>query len=288
MSGLYERHLERAFAEPVLVLGMDGWIDAGLGSGSAIGHLLASMETEVVATFDGDVFIDYRARRPMVRITDGITDALSWPEIRLLAGNDRDGRDVLVIVGPEPDMAWRAFVDAVVGLVGEFDPQMVVALGAFPLAVPHTRPVRLAATAADRELADLVGTVPGTLEVPAGIHAALLEGFTGKGIPGVSLWARVPIYAANFPYPAASAALIEGLAKVAQLSFDASELHAAAAVASGRIDEMIAGSDEHSAMVRQLEAAVDAEQAPPPLDFSELPSGDELAAELERFLRGEG
>ncbi|MGH9165385.1 MAG: proteasome assembly chaperone family protein [Acidimicrobiales bacterium] len=287
MSALYLRHGERRFNQPALVLGMDGWIDAGLGAGSAISHLLASMETDVVAVFDGDAFIDYRARRPMVRISEGITESLSWPEIRLVAGVDRDGRDVLLLVGPEPDMRWNAFIEAVVGLAGDLGVRMAVALGAFPLSVPHTRPVRLAATARDRELADSVGTVPGTLEVPAGIHTALQEGFSDAGVAAVSLWARVPIYAANFPYPAASAALVEGLARVAGLDFDAGELHAAAAVAGARIDEMIAASADHSRMVRQLEEAADAEAARPTIDFTALPSGDEIAAELERFLRGE-
>ncbi|MGH9180118.1 MAG: proteasome assembly chaperone family protein [Acidimicrobiales bacterium] len=286
---LFVRHLDRSFVDPVLVLGMDGWIDAGLGAGSATAHLLASMQTEVVATFDGDAFIDYRARRPMVRITDGITDALDWPEINLLAGADRDGHDVLLLVGPEPDMRWTAFVSTVVELALDLGVRLSTALGAFPLSVPHTRPVRLAATATSRALADSVGTVPGTIEVPAGVHTAVQEGFSRAGLPAISLWARVPMYAANFPYPAASAALIEGLATVAGLSFDADALHAAAAMAASRIDEMIAASEEHSQMVRQLEAAVAAEAAAPPaLDFSDLPSGDEIAAELERFLRGEG
>jgi len=284
----YVRHTDRALRDPVLVLGMDGWIDAGLGAGSAMAHILASMDTEPVATFDGDAFVDYRARRPMVRITDGVTDELSWPEIRLLAGQDREGRDVLALVGPEPDMQWARFVAAVVGLCGELGVRLSCALGAFPLSVPHTRPVRLAATATSRALAESVGTVPGTIEVPAGVHTAVQEGFGRAGTPAISLWARVPIYAANVPYPAASAALVAGLHTVAGLSFDTGTLDAAAAVAAARIDEMIAASEEHSQMVRQMEAAADAEAAAPPLlDFSDLPSGDEIAAELERFLRGE-
>lgn len=285
---LVERHLERTFEAPVLVLGMDGWIDAGLGAGSAMAHLLSSMETELVATFDSDAFIDYRARRPLVRVTEGITDELSWPEIKLLAGTDQEGRDVLALVGPEPDMAWNAFVTAVVDLASDLGVRLSVALGAFPLSVPHTRPVRLAATATSKALADSVGTVPGTIEVPAGIHTALQEGFGRTTTPAVSLWARVPIYAANLPYPAASAALIEGLGTVAGLRFDIDELRTAAALAGSRIDEMIAASGEHSEMVRKLEAAADAEAAAPPaIDFSDLPSGDEIAAELERFLRGD-
>lgn len=283
----YTRHGDVTLDAPVLVLGMEGWIDAGLGAGAAMAHLLASAGTEVVATFDTDRFLDFRDRRPVVRIADGLTEGVTWPVIELLAGTDGAGHDILALVGPEPDMAWHAFVASVVGLGTELGVRLVVALGAFPLSVPHTRPVRLAATATSRELAEKVGVVKGAHTVPAGIHAALQEGFGAAGIPAAGLWARVPHYAAAMPYPAASAALVEGLASLAGLELDASDLHAAARLAAARIDELIASSDEHRDMVRQLEAAVDAEQAPPAFDPSDIPTGDEIGAELERFLRGE-
>ena len=287
MDTPYTRRPDVVVDAPVLVLGLEGFIDAGLGAGTATAHLLDSTPAEVVATFDADRFVDFRDRRPLVRISDGIPDPVTWPVIELRAVRDRAGRDVLVLVGPEPDLAWRAFVTAVVGLAGDLGVRQVVGLGAFPLAVPHTRPVRLAATATSRELADEVGVVKGTHTVPASIHAALQEAFGEAGVPSIGLWARVPHYAANTPYPAASAALLDGLAAVAGLDLDVSELHAAAARAAVRIDQLIAASPEHGEMVRQLEAAADAEQAPSPFDPSEIPTGDEIGAELERFLRGE-
>lgn len=287
VDGAYTRQSDVTLDAPVLVLGMEGWIDAGLGAGAAMAHLLSSTPTEVVAIFDTDRFLDFRDRRPVVRIADGLTEGVSWPMIELRAGKDRNGRDILLLVGPEPDMAWHAFVSSVVQLCTDLGVRMVIALGAFPLSVPHTRPVRLAATATSSDLAEKVGVVRGSHTVPAGIHAALQEGFGAAGIPAAGLWARVPHYAAAMPYPAASAALIDGLASLAGLDLDASDLHSAAALASARIDELIAASAEHRDMVRQLEAAVDAEQAPTPFDPTEIPSGDEIAAELERFLRGE-
>jgi hypothetical protein len=286
--GLYELQPHRELESPVLVLGMEGWIDAGLGAGAAIAHVLEAVPTEQLATFDGDQLIDYRARRPTVRIADGVNTGLSWPTIQVRLGQDRAGKDVLALVGPEPDMRWHAFVDAVVELGRQLGVSLVVALGAFPAPVPHTRPVRLAATSSSRELAERVGVVPGTIEVPAGIHAALDAGFTAADIPAMGLWARVPHYAAAMPYPAASAALVEGLASVAGLDLDPQELRAAADMTSARIDQIIASSEEHGEMVRQLEASADAEETAPPLDLTRLPSGDEIAAELERFLRGEG
>ncbi len=287
MEGLYELHEHRPVDSPVLVLGMEGWIDAGLGGGGALGHLLEAVPTEVLATFDSEQLLDFRSRRPAVRITDGVLSELTWPEIRLRTGQDPAGRDVLVLTGPEPDMHWRAFVEAVVGLATDLGTRLVTGLGAFPAPVPHTRPVRLAAVATSAELAEQVGFVSGSLEVPAGVHAALQEGFAAAGIPAVGLWARVPHYVAAMPYPAASAALVECVAKVAGLDLDAKNLHDAAALARSRIDDIIAASDEHAEMVRQLEASADAEVNVAPINLSDLPTGDELADELERFLRGE-
>jgi hypothetical protein len=164
--------------------------------------------------------------------------------------------------------------------------RMVAGLGAFPAPVPHTRPIRLAATASSSDLAVQVGFVSGTIDVPAGIQAVLEQAHAEAGIPSVGLWARVPHYAAAMPYPAASAALVDALAVVSGLSFSSTELAAAGAVTNQRVDQLIANSDEHRQMVRQLEEQIDVAEPQP--DLSALPSGDELAAELERFLRDQG
>ena len=273
---------------PVLVMGLEGWVDAGLGGAAAMASLVGSIETEVVATFDTDLLLDHRSRRPVQRIVDGVLDSLTWPELQLRSGKDASGNDVLLLVGPEPDHQWRAFTSAIVGLTTELGVRMAVGVGAFPAPVPHTRPVRLAATATLPELAVRVGFIPGTRELPAGVHAALLKGFDMVGVPALSLWARVPHYVAGMPYPAASAALLGGLASVADLTLDSAELDEAAALTRQRIDELISQSDEHVAMVRGLEAQMDSEEeAPPPFQLDDIPTGDEIAAELERFLRGE-
>lgn len=280
---LYERVGEQpALDDPVLVVTLEGWIDAGLGAAAAVAALLAAVPTEPVASFDTDTLLDHRARRPIVRIVDGVNTALMWPEIQLRYGKAPSGRDVLALVGPEPDHQWRAFAGAVAELAGSFGVSFVVGLGAFPAPVPHTRPVRLASTATVDELARRVGFVPGTIDVPAGAQAALERQFADLGVPAVGLWARVPHYAAAMPYPEASAVLLEGLADVAGIVVDTAELRTAATAARERLDQLIANSDEHQALVRQLEAQADAELADP----MRLPSGDELAAEVERFLRG--
>jgi proteasome assembly chaperone (PAC2) family protein len=274
---------------PLLLLGMvEGWIDTGFGAAGALAALLGSMETTVVATFDNDRLLDQRARRPVMRLVDGINTGLSWPEIELRVGKNRTGRDVLLLTGPEPDMYWRAFVADVVELAHQLGVTLAVALGAFPAPTPHTRPVRLASTATTQELAAQVGSIRGTLDAPANIHAALEIGLHESGIPAVGIWARVPHYIAGMPYPAASAALLEKLAEIGNLELDTSALHAAAAVTHERINELIAASEEHTAMVRQLEISHDHEVQTTPLDQADIPSGDALVAELERFLRGQG
>ncbi|MGB8995438.1 MAG: PAC2 family protein [Pseudonocardiaceae bacterium] len=286
MPSLYELHAHRPLASPVLLLATESWVDAGLGAQAAIAQILQTIPTEVLATFSPDDLIDFRSRRPIVRISDGVVDHVSWPEIQLLAGQDAVGRDVLVLVGPEPDMAWHAFVRAVVGLAVELGVRLVAGLGAYAAPVPHTRPVGLMAIATTAELAAQVGVVAGTAEMPAGIQTALQEGFAAAGVPAIGVWARVPHYLAAIPYPAASAALVDALAAVAGLELDAGPLHAAAGGTLSHINEVIANSEEYLALVRRLEAAFDGELTALP-DFSDLPTGDELAAELERFLRGE-
>jgi predicted ATP-grasp superfamily ATP-dependent carboligase len=286
---LYVLHERPELERPVLVMAPEGWIDAGLGGGAALGTLLTAIKTTVVANFDIDELLDHRARRPTARITDGVYEDLIWPEIELRAGHDGDGNAVLVLVGPEPDHQWRAYAAALAEVAQLFDVRMLVGMGAFPAPVPHTRPATLAATATDAELANRIGVVSGTLEVPAGVLVAVERRFAEAGIPAVGLWARVPHYTAAMPYPEASLLLLEGLATVAGIVVDTTPLREAADATRERLDELIANSAEHSALVRQLEARADAEAEPTPEGWGDMPSGKDLVAEVERFLQsGEG
>ena len=286
---LFHRQQERTLDQPVLVIGLDGWIDAGGGAAAAVGHLTAGRMLDVLGEFDSDALIDHRSRRPVVHIVDGVNRGLTWPRLQLRAGTDDAGHDLLLLSGPEPDLRWHEFTNTVVALASELGVRLAVGLGAFPAPVPHTHPVRLATTSTVSELAHQVGYVRGTLDVPAGVEAALEVEFETAGIPALGLWARVPHYVAAMPYPAASAALIDGLTEVASLQLDSRELHEAASRARLQIDALVANSDEHQRLVTQLEAQADAELRGDMggLAGESLPSGDELAAELERFLRGE-
>jgi predicted ATP-grasp superfamily ATP-dependent carboligase len=272
---------------PALVLGLEGWVDAGYAAATAINALLESTRHELVATFDSDALLDQRSRRPVLRVSHGVHGGLTWPQLRLLAATDTGGRSLLVLAGPEPDLRWHEWSQEVVALGLRLGVELVVGLGAFPAPAPHTRPVRLAATASNEELAGRVGFLPATMEVPAGAQAVLEVAFGEAGVPSIGVWARVPHYAAGMPYPEASAVLLDKLADLTGLSIDTDALREAGRKARDQIQALIEASEEHSAMVRQLEQQQDNELGLSATEFTHLPTGDEIAAELERFLRGE-
>ena len=272
---------------PVLIVVLDGWVDAGFGAATAVAAILSEMKTETFATFETDDLIDQRARRPRLRIDDGVRAGISWPEIQVLVGRDRMGSGVALLVGPEPDYRWRQFTGEVVKVARDLDVRLVVSLGAFPNATPHTRPIKLAATASDAELARKIGVVRGTIEVPAGLGEVIGEACVAAGIPSIGLWARVPHYVAAMPFAPAALALVEGLSSISGLVFGTDGLTRSAEEARRQVDELIAQSPDHEAMVRKMEEQLDTE-GEVLLDIEgDLPSGDEIASELERYLRGE-
>jgi hypothetical protein len=289
MSAPYQVHDRPELDNPVLVVMCTGWIDAGAAAASAMELLERELAAKAVVTFDADTFIDYRARRPTMQLRDGVNTGLVWPELRLLAGRDRAHHDVLLLAGHEPDANWHLFIDAVSGLAVDFGVRKLVGLGAYPFATPHSRPSRLSITAGSEEVAAALPYLRNSVDVPAGIEAALEERFTKMGVPAVGLWAQVPHYVANLPYPGATVALLDGLTAVAGIETDAAAVRIEATAHKRRLDELVSGSEEHQNMVRQLEAAYDAEAAQTPtMGVGPLPTGDELAAELERFLRDQG
>ena len=292
MADLIELVGHPQLSEPVVVMALDGWIDAGSAGAGAATALLGSIDTEVVAKFDTDALLDHRARRPVMSLVEGHIARLTWPTIELRAGIDESGRHVLFLVGAEPDHAWHRFSTEVVALLGELDVRLVIGLGAYPAPVPHTRDARLALTSPSRTLMDsFTGFFRGTVDVPAGIQAAIEVRSHEAGIDAMGLWAQVPHYISGMPYPPGSLALVDGLSRVAGLTFSDSGLAVEAASTRARLDEMVNGNDQHEAMIRQLEQLLDAT----PLDSMSdidlagpLPTGDELAAEFQQFLREQG
>ena len=198
---LYELHDQPSLEEPVLVMVLEGWIDAGYAATTAAQTLLNGIDSYPVATFDTDALLDHRARRPVMHLVDGVNTGLSWPSLELRAGVDEDGNDLLLLLGAEPDHSWRAFTEAALELAQAFGTRMVVGLGAYPAAVPHTRPVTLSVTAATPELASVTGLLRGTLDVPAGVQAVIERRCDELDIPAIGLWAQVPHYVSGDPTP---------------------------------------------------------------------------------------
>ena len=270
--------------DPILVIALEGWIDAGIGAAGAMAHLVQEMDTTLVATFDSEALIDYRSRRPVMHLVEGVNTGLTWPSIELRQGVDAEGNDVLLLAGAEPDARWKAFTSEVVDLAGELGAGLVVGLGAYPAPVPHTRATRLSTSATSAELAARVGQLAGTLDVPAGVQAAIERRCAEEGLPNVGIWAQVPHYAAAMPFPGASVALLEGLERLARVRVDIDALREADRLLRVRLDGLVADNPDHVAMVRQLEEHYDeaAELLGP------VPTGEELAAEVERYLRDLG
>lgn len=279
-----------ALDSPVMIVALEGWIDSGIGAATAMSALLSATGAETVAEFDNDRLLDHRARRPIVHLVNGLITSTTWPSIELRAGTDADGRDVLLLVGAEPDFLWGAFTEAVVDLAHSYDCRMIVELGAYPAPVAHTRPTALSVTTSSQELSDqLHGYVRGTLDVPGGIHSVIDVEANDSGIPALGIWAQVPHYVASMAYPAASLALLEGLETIAGVRIDPGELEADARATRARLDELVADNAQHQTMVSQLEEMMDqglgGPDDAPTFGFDRIPSGDELAEELQRFLR---
>jgi hypothetical protein len=275
------------------VVSLVGWIDAGGAAAAAAELLVSELDARPVVTFDRDTFIDYRARRPVLELRDGVSTQLVWPSIELRAGRAAGGKDVLVLTGYEPDMAWHRFTSAVSDVARELGVRRMVGFGAYPFATPHTRAARLSITCGTAELAATLPFLRNSVDVPAGASAAIEQQLTLDGVTAYTLWAQVPHYVAAYPYPAASLALLGGLHDVEGVEIPITALQHEAEEHRSRLDELVAGNAEHQALVRQLEGIYDAEVAQsqeglPQPPAANLPSGDEIAAELERFLRDHG
>ena len=279
-------HAQPDLKEPVLLIALEGWIDAGNGAATAIASIVRQVQPQPLATFDNDTFIDFRARRPTMQIRDGLNAALVWPQITLSFGQDAGGQDLVLLTGQEPDMHWNRFCTLVRGVAVEHGTRLVVGLGAYPMGVPHTRPSMVACTACSPELAVSAGFLRNSVDVPAGAAAAIEASCAEVGVASIGLWAQVPHYATGMPYPGAALSLLEALNTTAGTSFATQELRDATTTHRARLDELVAQSVEHTTMVQQLEQGFDTvvnlSDFRPGVD---LPSGDDLAAEVERYLR---
>jgi proteasome assembly chaperone (PAC2) family protein len=280
MTSLYSMVDRPDLESPVLIMVLKGWIDAGLGADGAAEVLRDQLEPRTVARFDADALLDWRARRPTMRLVDGVNTQVSWEETELSWAKDGLGHDLLLLIGNEPDHAWLAFSEQVVDLAADLGTRLVLGLGAYPTPVPHTRAPQLAASASDDSLAQ--GLLRNSVEVPSGVQGMIERRAALRGLPALGLWAQVPHYVSAMPYPAASLALLQGANRATGLDLPLGTLPERADTSRQRIDELIAQNPEHTAMLHQLEAQAEQQDTDTALQAT---SGDELAAELERFLR---
>ena len=288
-SELFELDPDRPeMGSPVLVQALDGFIDAGGAKRIAREHLLASYESQVVATFDVDQLLDYRARRPAMLFVEDHWESYDDPQLAVHLVHDAVGTPFLLLAGPEPDVQWERFTAAVKMVIDRLGVRLTVGLNAIPMGVPHTRPTGVIAHGSRKEL--VAGYQPwvNAVQVP-GTAGHLLEYRLGQaGYDAVGFAVHVPHYVAQAEYPAASAALLAEVSKASGLSLPLDALLEAAVMTRTAIDEQVAGSPEVAAVVQALENQYDAfiagRDSSLLLDNAELPTADELGAELERFL----
>ena len=264
---------------PFLVVHLSGWTDAGMAGEAASAFLRARWNARTLGEFDPDELIDYRARRPVVQLAGGHIEAVTWARIELsVAAEIEGGRSAVLLTGPEPDFRWHAFVERVVEVCELLEIEEVFGLGAFPAPALHTNPVAVVGTSKDPELAARLETVPSIVELAAGIQTVLEDRLHLAGIPATGLWARVPPYLAGGTHPPAALALVRTVGRLAGVEIDTSELEAASKDHLEQVEAAIRERPQIAEFIDQIRGLIEegADQR--------IPSGDEIAAELERFL----
>ena len=272
---------------PVLVTALDGFLDAGNASALAVSHLTGSDNGRVVAVFEVDEFYDYRARRPPLTFLEDRYADYEAPRLVVRLMEDKLGSPYLLMSGPEPDIRWEAFARAVRSVVEHFSVRLVVSMGSVPMAVPHTRPVQLTNHATAQRLLVQENVWRGEIRVPASAQS-LIELRLGEwGHDAMGFVAHIPHYVAQFDYPHAAAALVEGLEDVTGLQWDQTALKEAGEARQVEIATQIADSDEVRDVVTGLEQQYDAfhrEDSSLLAEDERLPSGEEIGAQFEQFL----
>ena len=275
--------------DPVLIAAFQGWNDAGAAATHAATHMVEGWDARVFATIDPEDFYDFQATRPNVQLIDGETRHITWPANAFYAATSTElHRDVIVLIGTEPNLKWRTFSGLVADVAKRYDVGLVVTLGALLADVPHSRPVQITGTAVDRELIESLGLHRSRYEGPTGIVGVLHDACARERLPSASLWAAVPHYLAVTPNPKAALALCREALNLIDMQMDLSELEEATSSYEERVTEMVASDEDVQAYVRLLEERSDQIVLEENIGDTPLPSGDAIAAELERFLQERG
>ena len=266
---------------PIMVAAFRGWNDGAQAASLAAGYLAKTWGAERFAEVDPENFFDFQATRPHVSLEEGLTRRIDWPETAFYHARPEGlDRDIVLLLGIEPNLRWRTFTELVVGLARDLGIELLITLGALLADVPHTRTAPVTGSASDKELVERLGLSASRYEGPTGIVGVIHDVCGQSGIPSASLWAAVPHYVSLTPSPRGGLALCERLGSVLGIEIEADELEEAARNYEEQVSEAVASDEETAAYVDDLERRSDQLE-----DATELPSGDALAAELTRFLK---
>jgi proteasome assembly chaperone (PAC2) family protein len=271
---------------PAMVCAFQGWNDAGDAASSAVSFLASSLQARRFARIDSEEFYDFQTNRPSVQFNEENEREIVWPAVEVLeASAPRAPRDLVLVQGVEPSLRWRSFTANIFELAEALGVQVVVTLGALLGDVPHTRPVSMSGHATDPALMERLGMQGSTYEGPTGIVGVLHAACAQAGLPSASLWAGVPHYVAAAANPKAALALLRRVEGLIGVSVDVSELESAAADYERQVGLAVQSDPDIQAFVERLEQAAEGEQDVAPED---VPSGDAIAREFQRFLRQRG
>lgn len=271
---------------PILIAGFTGWNDAAEAASASISVLDSSWEASRFGSFDSEEFFDFQTTRPEIKLVEGVTRRIEWPENTLSATarslEATNGRGVVLLSGPEPNFRWRSFCGAVVDLARELNVELVVTLGALLADVPHSRPVSVSANSQDPALIENLGLSASRYEGPTGITGILHRACADANLPSVSFWAPVPHYLPAVPSAPATLGLLKSLSALLDIKIDTEQLEKTSADYQEQVSAAVSQDADLTSYVQMLEERYDAQAAQGTRD---LPSGDELAHELENFLR---
>ena len=274
---------------PVLLAAFEGWNDAGEAASAAVEAVRTNLRAQAFAAVDPEEFFDFQVVRPRVHFTDDGRREISWPRTRLswaqVPGSDHH---LVLLDGPEPNLRWRTYTEVLTGLAEELGVEFAITVGALQVDTPHTRPVPLTASTGDPNLASRLGLPTSSYEGPTGMTGVLHQALGGEGIPSVSLWAGIPHYLSAAAYAPGALALGERIGGLLGVDLVLDDLARDAAGQTDDIAEIVAEDEELADYITELEARAD-EVAGAEVDLpAPTVSGEELAAELERYLRDRG
>jgi proteasome assembly chaperone (PAC2) family protein len=273
-----------ALRSPVLVCAFSGWNDAASAATAALEAVAAALDPQVVARVDPEEFYDFQVNRPTIRLVEGQTRQIEWPQNTLLTVEVPSAeRDLALFSGVEPNVRWRTFAELIVEAAERLGVQMMITLGALIADVAHTRPVPITGLASDPELVDRLDLSRSSYEGPTGIVGVLHDACRRHDLVSASLWAAVPHYVAAVPNPKAALALLRRLEGLTGVAFEASELEDASTRFEEQVDRAVSSNPEIQELVHNLEASQEES-----VEFGQNVSADDIAQEFQRFLRQRG